>query len=60
MPTRYLSFREAGEQTGFDAAALRRAAIKHGKATRVGRSTKIHPDHLEELLDLTSVRLKIE
>ena len=36
MTTRYLSFREAAEQTGFDAAALRREALaKQYRLTQV-------------------------
>ncbi|BAQ69416.1 pepSY domain protein [Rhodovulum sulfidophilum] len=55
MVERLLSIPEAARALGVPKESLRRAADTHGKTIRMGRAVRLHPDDLEELIELCRV-----
>lgn len=53
-----LSFQEAAKQLNVPTESLRRVADAHGKTIRMGRALRLHPNDLEELIDLCRVEPK--
>lgn len=58
MPARLLQIDEAADMLGVPVASLRAAADEHGKTIRMGRAVRLHPDDLEELIQLCRVQRK--
>lgn len=52
---RLLQIEEAARMIGVPVASLRRAADAHGKTIIMGRAVRLHPDDLEDLVDLCRV-----
>ncbi len=59
MVERLLSIPEAARALGVPKESLRRAADTHGKTIRMGRAVRLHPDDLEELIELCRVVPKV-
>jgi len=55
---RLLTFDEAADTIGVPKGSLRTAADKHGKTIHMGRTVRLHPDDLEELINLCHVGKK--
>lgn len=58
MP-RLLSIPEAARELGVPKESLRRAADDHGMTIRVGRAVRLHPNDLEELIELCRVAPRV-
>ena len=53
MPApRLLTFADAAQELGVPAKSLRAVADKHGKTVMIGRTPRLHPDDLGELIEL--------
>ncbi len=53
-----LKFEDAAAEMNVPVESLRKVADEHGKTIHMGRARRLHPDDIEELIELCRVKAK--